>query len=279
MVAGSLGRFSLTRLRANNFQVPKACAFCASSNRKITREHIIPEWIGELFAAVGTVTIEEGHPDRAMRSYDLTPFDQTVRAVCDQCNNGWMSRLETAVQPFLGPMIRHGRPTRLKPPQQALLARWAVKTALMAEYLHPVERIIPIAENNRFYTLQQPPAGYAVWLAHRTTYTDRAGKIVLVQGRGQHTQRVHYAPPATAEQLHALEDQGHAVYRFVLTIGHVMFLIFGHTFPLTFNIAVPDWEGFQRIWPVDVRKTWPSPKSAEEIGGFQTVYDAFTWEG
>lgn len=70
------------------------------------------------------------------RHYRATKVaSQTARVVCGPCNNGWMSRLESEAKPALGPMIVN-RKTSLKVPQQLTVARWAIKTAMVAESVH-----------------------------------------------------------------------------------------------------------------------------------------------
>lgn len=50
------------------------------------------------------------------------------------CNTGWMESLETDARPVLGPLFLGAAPGTsrvLDPDQQAILATWTVKTALL----------------------------------------------------------------------------------------------------------------------------------------------------
>ena len=52
---------------------------------------------------------------------------------CETCNNGWMSDLETLVQPVIEPMIR-GQAKTLTFSDCRTAAEWMVKTSIMFEY-------------------------------------------------------------------------------------------------------------------------------------------------
>jgi hypothetical protein len=54
-------------------------------------------------------------------------------AICGNCNNVWLSRLERAIRPFLAPMAVSAQPAALDARRQALIATWAVKTVLLFE--------------------------------------------------------------------------------------------------------------------------------------------------
>jgi hypothetical protein len=56
----------------------------------------------------------------------------TTRKVCQVCNNGWMSRLESAVRATMGSLV-NDLSLWLDEEQQRLLARWATKTAMVIE--------------------------------------------------------------------------------------------------------------------------------------------------
>ncbi len=54
--------------------------------------------------------------------------------VCTGCNNGWMETLESVTRSILEPMLLGAAPGSsrvLNPDHQAVLATWAVKTALL----------------------------------------------------------------------------------------------------------------------------------------------------
>src|SRR5262249_30663678 len=97
-----------------------------------------PQWARRALAGHGPVDVfitnvaDEEAPGK--RVQHLADVNITLAdAICAACNNGWLSRLESAVQPFLEPMtLRHQR-TELDRNAQADLATWAVKTVLLLE--------------------------------------------------------------------------------------------------------------------------------------------------
>jgi hypothetical protein len=74
-------------------------------------------------------------------------FGFLTDAPCEQCNNGWMSRLESAVIPVLKPLM-WGRDIAISSGEKLVLAQWMVKTTMAWEFFH--RREFP-----RFFTRSQ----------------------------------------------------------------------------------------------------------------------------
>ena len=66
------------------------------------------------------------------QSFETIGTQLLVRAVCGQCNNGWMSRLEAETKPVLGQLIV-GKKAWLTEDDQHIIARWSVKTAAVLQ--------------------------------------------------------------------------------------------------------------------------------------------------
>src|SRR5260370_18573712 len=88
-----------------------------------------------------------------------------VRKVCRKCNNGWLSRLEEKIKPLLVSLM-NGESCFLGIPEQTMLATWAMKTVMTAEFMEPTMSAVPI-EDREFLmrTLSPPPAGWWIWIA------------------------------------------------------------------------------------------------------------------
>ncbi len=142
----------------------RKCVFCGRG--KVTLEHVWPHWIIELIAERFTdtsVTVTWGK-DRER----IAPGpDATVKRVCNACNNGWMSRLEDRAKPILGPMIMGDNiPITLAPSSQRTLASWALKTALMLDFLHSGSKpVFPASAYSSFFRDGQPSRRTAIWMA------------------------------------------------------------------------------------------------------------------
>lgn len=119
----------------------RQCIFCGSV--PLTREHIIPRWTGAYFNEArqpfdpdhrqfNTVTHQPAHGPSIVEVVDRGPVidirDRIVRAVCADCNNGWMSALELGMKRLHGD-LRSGK--RLTVADIEVLRRWAHKTAVM----------------------------------------------------------------------------------------------------------------------------------------------------
>src|SRR4051794_30508676 len=105
------------------------CAACDSA-AVMSREDVLPRWLhGGLRTASRADGSTRVQPLRARLDLRARIW---ANAVCRPCNNGWMSRLETAVQPALEPLILG--PSRQGSIEDAtILATWATKTSLIVE--------------------------------------------------------------------------------------------------------------------------------------------------
>jgi hypothetical protein len=112
----------------------RVCIFCGEDAD--SREHIFPDWINEL------IVVDEADAHQflvvrgeltSQRSYRAKKVaSQTARVVCRTCNNGWMSMVEGEAKPALWPLMIDWK-TTLTSAQQLIIARWAIKTAMVAE--------------------------------------------------------------------------------------------------------------------------------------------------
>lgn len=114
----------------------KKCVFCGNSSEKsrLTKEHILPKWLKKIvpqdkwhwfISSNGTDS-----PNQRLVN-GQTIFDATISAVCEQCNNGWMSsKLEEPASQLLPALIR-GDEISLDNSQKYLISLWATKTAFI----------------------------------------------------------------------------------------------------------------------------------------------------
>lgn len=150
----------------------RQCLFCHRA--ATSREHILPNWLLEHFRQtkrriVLTFDLEGLHK----KGISITP-GMRVKFVCDDCNHGWMSDLETAVKPLLGSML-HDVTLRIDGTQQSAIARWAIKTTMVMESI--ANRVHPFFERDERERLHSslaiPPNTY-VWLARSVGEYDLA---------------------------------------------------------------------------------------------------------
>lgn len=145
----------------------RACVFCRRES-KLTLEHVFPSWIQRYLPYSQHVT-DVSHAQKIegeeVRSWTAGELDITVKRVCAECNNGWMSTLEGMARPALVPLMA-GRRRRLAPAEQEIIAVWAIKTALMCEFIHPATRGASDLHFRALAERLKPPPDAHVWLAH-----------------------------------------------------------------------------------------------------------------
>jgi hypothetical protein len=120
------------------------CIFCHGFG--LSKEHVLPDWLGEIFPQSSTDTHTVGEFDWIKILGHGMPIQNTtrkqgqagtrkVRVVCEKnCNNGWLSRLETAAKPVLTALV-HGYSRTLPVADQKILATWIAKTTMTAEFV------------------------------------------------------------------------------------------------------------------------------------------------
>ena len=111
----------------------RSCFFCGQT-RRLTNEHVWPKWVsGLLCERSGSFT---HYTRRVTATGDATTptgtsryLNVTTKAVCRDCNGGWLSAFENQIKPLAAPLIVGERTVALAlaPESQALLAAWAVQ--------------------------------------------------------------------------------------------------------------------------------------------------------
>lgn len=162
----------------------RACVFCGGV--PLTREHVYPQWLQQFSAPQAYIQREGSYqnplPETVVRRDNQgkyivvdeawgnrTPVlhEVTVKSVCANCNNGWMSNLETSVQGPLKKMANPPNPVRHLVPAhtQELLAAWAHKSFMMYDqYRDPRDRVFAEDDFVNFKKLQKPPQTARIYM-------------------------------------------------------------------------------------------------------------------
>ncbi len=122
--------YSITK-RATVLSVRK-CKFCG--NPADSREHVIADWILQKINIQDEIRRVVG---KSAPVWFRNVQNLRVKSVCTTCNNGWMSALESDSKPTIERLLTGSGIFRLHPAQQAIVARWAVKTAMVFETTAP----------------------------------------------------------------------------------------------------------------------------------------------
>ncbi|HEY3549617.1 MAG TPA: hypothetical protein VGK69_00975 [Gaiellaceae bacterium] len=139
----------------------RTCVFCGS-DKNLTGEHAVPLWISRLLISEGPIKHETGQ-DRP--TWEGRYVEARAKRICVECNNGWMSRLENAVQPFVGQLVKptKGRKTIHRRSEKRNLALWIYKTALMMQLATGGPTPIPESAYRYVGEHKSPPPLTRVW--------------------------------------------------------------------------------------------------------------------
>jgi hypothetical protein len=223
-----------------------------------------------------TILRRRTEPPRQVRDADSwsgPAYTVKVRAVCRQCNNGWMSELEQETRPLLEPML-HGETRILDADRQTLLARWAFKTMTMLEFVYPQERAIQQTDTSWLYEHREPPASAIIWVAsYRGTDHNSFYRHDVMQPRRQ------TSPGAQILREHDALLPPPVAYGVNFGVQHVAFQVFGTTEPdHRFGHAGFASAAFEQIWPPRFAFTWP-PAAALDDRSLPRVLQIFATAG
>ena len=114
------------------------CLACGITASRESREHVFSRWLLERFGSLNLVMglarhLSNGTNPSVRREYRLDSFK--LKKICESCNNGWMSKLESDAKPLiLGLISKELAIEALSDDERCLLARWAGKTAIIESH-------------------------------------------------------------------------------------------------------------------------------------------------
>jgi hypothetical protein len=225
------------------------CIFC---DRTLDRaqEDIISTWLAKLLGGVppffsnDDVTIARGHTIAAGRPKRTgTAAALKLPDVCQDCNNTWMSRIESAAKPILVPMIE-GNACDLTACDRIVLATWA-QLKLITYDARKAPRALPPTMAHAFGQLAQPYGTPLVLLGRFGGYPEGIG---IPHGRWVGDATVPGQAPCT-------------VVRVTLAFGSLFLQVVDtvqqRSWPIEL-LAPPNSEVLARCWPQDAATvSWP----------------------
>jgi hypothetical protein len=95
------------------------------------------------------------------------PLRSTVKVVCADCNNQWLSVIQDRAKPFLIPIIK-GKRMVLGADAQQRVSAWCAMATMTAEYIDRDPNTIAIPQSDRDWLRNNgtAPPGWRIWLAH-----------------------------------------------------------------------------------------------------------------
>jgi hypothetical protein len=194
----------------------------------------------------------------ARQEWHDQPYKHTARAVCGDCNGGWMARLEDGVRPILERMLA-GCSSELHAGGQRTLATWALKTAMMFDQASPAAaRVIPSPYYRALMETGEPPCGVKAWIA----------------SYDQTQETVSYVNAAEVTALGEVDPTERNVFTRSFTIGPAAFQVFGSTSSALIDL-IAAWEGrdVHQLWPTGESFVW-TPRPALDDAGFMRFADS-----
>jgi hypothetical protein len=226
-----------------------SCVFCGSTKKPRGQEHIFPHWLSKLELPAEPTEYSVGLLNRVPRRFETKPFTTKVSSVCDSCNNGWMSKLESDARPLLTPLVLN-EPHEMSSADQALVALWTTKTALVAmQALPKAERdgraSLPSAEYTALYEQRhkRTPLPFTQFWIGRDAAARPAGSVRVV--------------PLTIEFDGASAPDRPAGYLITLRVGALLVHGVRFTTPSLYVELTSDPE-LPRIWPTPGQLSWPA---------------------
>jgi|SRR5579863_3023712 len=228
----------------------RECLFC--TNQADSREHLFPKW-----------AIKDAKPKLPYRwaignrqAISIANPNATVKSVCEKCNHGWMSCLEDASKKIIRP-VSNDVSIWLSDKDQKLIARWAIKTAIVFESATDSERkrCFPKPEREALRVDLDLPACTTVWI-----------------GRYNHLGLVALCDDFRAN----IKEVPHICNGCVVTflLNHLVMQIIRFNIPSEYqdrafaiNTEPGPWnKSLIQIWPTEGTRMWPPPLSFSAKG-------------
>lgn len=131
--------------------------FCGAT-ANLDREHLWPDWLNKYRddATGEQMTVIQSLRGEEEKAWPIKTLNLRYRGVCENCNSGWMSEIESAAERLIGTMFS-GRSIELTPADQLDLARWTVLKAIVFEARRRPSVHTPASRREFFRTRLPPP--------------------------------------------------------------------------------------------------------------------------
>lgn len=248
----------------------RVCMFCHCDGQPLTREHVYPDWLSKLFDPnlVGTNEVKGENINRVWQG---AVFQQKVKLVCAECNNGWMSSVEGGVKDLLTSLaFTHDRHTLSKEDQRKL-SLWVQKTVLVINKSLGSESgfDIPVGFYDQLYTTRQPIDSILV----------TAGWRMLANGaKDQPLASFEIKQVSTLEveknsvdAINAQMSDGAPVWTAILALGNIVFHIVGTSLQGQLEVGSSDPRMLIQINPYNEDLAWPLEWPIEAVGGLDAI--------
>ncbi len=240
----------------------RACIFCGGNG--MSKEHIWARWMKPYLPKNAPpfshlkVQVHPTHETRTERKENRSTYSGTVKLVCEQCNNGWMSALQSATKPILIPLM-DGVKTALTRKEQSILSSWVSMFVMVAEFQQPDGVAIPDETRRLFKKTQLAPDNWSIWVG---IYERQKWNGVTVHSTISVSSAKDGIYPSKPDG--SPRPNTHAT---TVVIGKLYVHVMGSVFPEFARKQRLDRAGFPmtRLWPRGVRPfSWASPALSDD---------------
>jgi hypothetical protein len=163
--AGDAIVFQLSSYQGVSGLAERSCIFCGASG-PLSNEHVIPVWLQEYVGGREKGSFQGVHISAvglALSKRSASGNSHTLGTVCATCNNGWMSRLESAFRSLLPRLQTDMSARKFTKAERHIIALWIVKTGIIAHYSSNYRTILPPSVPRSLVQGAVVPAGIKVF--------------------------------------------------------------------------------------------------------------------
>lgn len=240
------------------------CIFC-KRQRALTLEHVFPDWLRYLYPNGLVVTNQL--TGAFQKEWPSVAFQHKARIVCESCNSGWMSQLETSTRPLLTKLFNLEQ-ILVGKDEQRLLSYWSQKTMLMLNQAIPKNLKITQDVYDDIYDNRSFTKKVLVNMGWRMRYGQEKNEPLASYEQKQ-IESIDVLR-TLEEDIKADISNGGFIWKAILAIGPVVFELIGHNMRAKLEVGFQT-KVFQTIQPYISDMRWPLEWPIEAEGGLDAI--------
>lgn len=248
----------------------RVCIFCHREGKRLTREHVYPDWLSKLFDPK-IVGINEVSGDSVNRVWQGAVFQHKLKLVCAECNNGWMSDIEGSVKDLLISLAFTHDGHTLSQESQRKLSLWVQKTVLVINKSLGTGSgfDIPFGFYEQLYATKQPINTILVTTGWRMLTSGAINQpVASFEIKQVSTLEVE---KNSVDAINNQIDDGALVWTAILALGNIIFHIVGTSLQGQLEVGSSDPRMLVQINHYYEDLSWPLEWPIEAVGGLDAI--------